>query len=498
MNDILTSILIWLPIAGGLVLLPLAGKRQLVEILAISIAAVTFIFSLLMWARFDHGTHAMQFVQNLVWVEAVGVRYHVGVDGIALPLILLTTLSTLLVTFLVPRAITPGNNASYLSAFLILGGLMTGVFAAADAILFYVFWEAMLIPMFLVIGIWGGTARIRAAIKFFLYTFLGSVFMLLALLYLGYLAGSYNISDFYSLELSTTAQIMIFIAFLLAFAVKIPMWPVHTWLPEAHVEAPVAGSVILAAIMLKMGGYGLLRFALPIAPEAAGTFAWPLIILSLIAIVYIGLVALIQPDMKKLIAYSSVAHMGFTTLGIFVIFPIAANGGSSSLQALQGSYFQMISHGFISGALFICVGVMYDRIHSRQIADYGGVVNSMPGFAAFVMLFAMANAGLPGTAGFVGEFLVIIASYQAGLHIALIAGLALILGAGYTLWMYSRVIFGEATRDSIKQLLDLSPREYLVLAIPAAAVLLFGIWPWPILHIVNPSLQNILQLTGAG
>ncbi len=463
--------------------------------MAIAIATITFILSLVMWGSFDSSSHSMQFVQNLPWVEAAGIRYHLGVDGIALPLILLTTLSTMLVTLLVPRLITPGNNATCLSAFLILEGLMVGVFAAADAILFYIFWEAMLIPMFLIIGVWGGPARVRAAIKFFLYTFLGSVFMLLALLYLGQQAGSYQIADFYNLALGGTAQTFIFIAFLAAFAVKIPMWPVHTWLPEAHVEAPIGGSVILAAIMLKMGGYGLLRFALPITPEASANFAWPMIILSLVAIVYIGFVALIQLDMKKLIAYSSVAHMGFTTLGLFVIFPIAANGGNSALQAMQGGYFQMISHGFISAALFICVGIMYDRIHSRQIADYGGVANSMPHFAAFAMLFAMANAGLPGTAGFVGEFLVIIASYQAGFHVALIAGLALILGAGYTLWMYSRVIFGEAVKDAIKSLQDLSAREYLVLAVPAAAVLLFGVWPYPVLDMATASLQHILHLT---
>lgn len=495
MTQLLASMLIWVPIIGGAALLALSGKRQLAEIMAIAIAAVSFILSVVMWLNFDAGTHAMQFVQKLPWVESLGVNYHIGVDGVALPLILLTTISTLLVTLLVPKLLTPGNNAACLSAFLILEGLMVGVFTALDAILFYVFWEAMLIPMFLIIGVWGGQARVRAAIKFFLYTFLGSVFMLLALIYLAQQAGSYDISDFYGLELGGAAQSLIFIAFILAFAVKIPMWPVHTWLPEAHVEAPVGGSVILAAIMLKMGGYGLLRFALPIAPEAAASFAWPLIILSLIAIVYIGLVALIQPDMKKLIAYSSVAHMGFTTLGIFVIFPITANGGSSALQAMQGGYFQMISHGFISAALFMCVGVMYDRIHSRQIADYGGVVNSMPIFAALTMLFAMANAGLPGTAGFVGEFLVIIAAYQAGFHVALIAGLALILGAGYTLWMYSRVIFGDVVKEQIRQLADLSPRECLALGVPAVAVLVFGIWPQPVLEMANASLHNVLRLT---
>lgn len=372
---------------------------------------------------------------------------------------------------------------------------MIGVFASVDAILFYFFLEAMLIPMFLIIGIWGGPRRVYATIKFFLYTFLGSVFMLIALLYLYSKSGSFNLLDLHQLPLSLEAQKLIFIAFFLAFAVKIPMWPVHTWLPDAHVEAPTAGSVILAAIMLKMGGYGFLRFSLPITPDASMALDGFMITLSLIAVVYIGFVALVQTDMKKLIAYSSISHMGFVTLGFFVGFAIFANTDSSSgaVIALEGGIMQMISHGFISGALFLCVGVLYDRVHSREISAYGGVANTMPKFAALMMLFAMANSGLPGTSGFVGEFLVILGSYQANFWIAFLAAITLILGAAYTLWMYKRVIFGEIANDNVAELKDINSRETFILVIFAIVVLLFGIWPAPIFDMMHPSVENLFQ-----
>jgi len=372
---------------------------------------------------------------------------------------------------------------------------MNGVFASLDAALFYVFWEAMLIPMFIVIGIWGGPRRVYATIKFFLYTFFGSVFMLVALLYLYFQAGSFAILDFHALPIPLTAQIVIFIAFLLAFAVKVPMWPVHTWLPDAHVEAPTGGSVILAAIMLKLGAYGFLRFSLPITPDASQTLDWLMIMLSLIAVVYIGFVALVQQDMKKLIAYSSISHMGFVTLGFFLAWSIAENTGGfeGAAMGISGGIVQMISHGFVSGAMFLCVGVLYDRLHSREIKDYGGVVNTMPVFAAFIVLFAMANAGLPGTSGFVGEFLVILSAFKANFWYAFAAGLTLILGAAYTLWMIKRVVFGNVVNDGVASLQDINAREFLVLAVLAALVLLFGLWPAPLLEVMGPSVENLLQ-----
>jgi len=385
--------------------------------------------------------------------------------------------------------------SQYLAAFLIMEGLMNGVFSSVDAMLFYVFWEAMLIPMFLIIGIWGGPRRVYATIKFFLYTFLGSVFMLVAFLYLYSQSGTFNILELQNLPLEAGVQKLIFIAFLLAFAVKIPMWPVHTWLPDAHVEAPTGGSVILAAIMLKLGGYGFLRFSLPITPDASLYFDTAMIVLSLIAIVYIGFVALVQQDMKKLIAYSSISHMGFVTLGFFIGFSIYAATGSTegAVFGLEGAMIQMISHGFISGALFLCVGVMYDRVHSREIKDYGGVVNTMPHFAAFMMLFAMANAGLPGTSGFVGEFVVIVSAYQANFWIAFLAALTLILGAAYTLWMYKRVIFGEVTNDNVKHLKDINSRETFILSMLVIVVLVFGIYPAPLFDAMHPTLEHLFE-----
>jgi NADH-quinone oxidoreductase subunit M len=489
------SLLIWTPVLGGIWVL-FVGDRQeeTVKFFSLVVSIVIFILSAYAYSRFDTSTPLMQFVEFREWIPAFNINYHLGVDGIAFPLILLTTFTTVLI-ILSAWEVIEDRISQFMAAFLILEGLMIGVFAAMDAILFYFFWEAMLIPMFLIIGVWGGPRRVYATIKFFLYTFLGSVFMLVALLYLYSQAGSFNILDLHALSLSADAQKLIFIAFLLAFAVKIPMWPVHTWLPDAHVEAPTAGSVILAAIMLKMGGYGFLRFSLPIAPDASMVMDDLMITLSLIAIVYIGFVALVQTDMKKLIAYSSISHMGFVTLGFFVGFSVFTNSDSSSgaVMALQGGMMQMISHGFISGALFLCVGVLYDRMHSREISSYGGVANTMPKFAAFMMLFAMANAGLPGTSGFVGEFLVILGSYQASFWIAFLAALTLILGAAYTLWMYKRVIFGDVANEDVAELKDINSREMFFLSVLAIAVLLFGIWPAPLFEMMQPSIENLFQ-----
>ena len=489
------SLLIWAPILGGIWVL-YAGDRQeeTVKYLALGVSIITFILSAFLVFYFDTGTHKMQFIELAPWIEAFSINYHLGVDGIAVPLIILTTFTTVLIV-LAGWEVIENRISQYMASFLILEGLMNGVFAAQDAILFYVFWEAMLIPMFLIIGVWGGPQRVYATIKFFLYTFLGSVFMLVAFLYLYSQTDTFNILELHQFPLGDMAQKLIFIAFLLAFAVKIPMWPVHTWLPDAHVEAPTGGSVILAAIMLKMGGYGFLRFSLPITPDASLYFANFMIVLSLIAIVYIGFVALVQQDMKKLIAYSSISHMGFVTLGFFVGFSIyaATNSVSGGIMALEGAMMQMISHGFISGALFLCVGVMYDRVHSREIKDYGGVVNTMPHFAAFMMLFAMANSGLPGTSGFVGEFLVILASYQASFWIAFLAATILILGAAYTLWMYKRVIFGDVANDNVAELKDINSRETFILSVLAVAVLLFGVWPAPLFEIMHPTLTHLFE-----
>ena len=489
------SLLIWTPILGGIWVL-YAGDRQeqTVKVLSLGVSLLVFAISAVAWYQFDTSTYAMQFVELSRWIDTFNINYHLGVDGIALPLILLTTFTTVMVV-VAGWEVIEKRISQYMAAFLILEGLMNGVFAAMDAMLFYFFWEAMLIPMFLIIGVWGGPRRVYATIKFFLYTFLGSVFMLVALLFLYSRAGSFNIQDLQQLPLSLFAQKLIFVAFLLAFAVKVPMWPVHTWLPDAHVEAPTGGSVILAAIMLKMGGYGFLRFSLPIAPDASHAFDSFIIALSLIAIVYIGFVALVQQDMKKLIAYSSISHMGFTTLGFFVVFSIYANtgGADGAIMGLEGGMMQMISHGFISGALFLCVGVMYDRVHSRQIGDYGGVANTMPQFAAFMMLFAMANSGLPGTSGFVGEFLVILGSYQASFWIAFLAATIMILGAAYTLWMYKRVIFGDVANERVAELTDISPREKFFLAALALAVLFLGIWPAPLFDVMHPTFEHLFN-----
>jgi NADH-quinone oxidoreductase subunit M len=490
----LLSILIWLPILGGLAALAVGDREPWGgRSVALIVSVLTFLLSIPLYTWFDTATADMQFVELSPWIAAFNANYHLGVDGISMPLILLTTFTTPLVV-LAGWEVIKYKTAQYMAAFLIMEGLMIGVFAALDAVLFYVFWEAMLVPMFLIIGIWGGPRRVYATIKFFLYTFLGSVFMLVALIYMYYQSGSFGILDFHGLKLGLTEQILIFLAFLLAFAVKVPMWPVHTWLPDAHVEAPTGGSVILAAIMLKIGGYGFLRFSLPITPDASHELDWLVIALSLIAIVYIGFVAIVQEDMKKLIAYSSIAHMGFATLGFFIIFAMLnrADGAQGAILGMEGGMVQMISHGFISAALFLCVGVLYDRVHSREIAAYGGVVNTMPVFASFMVLFALANCGLPGTSGFVGELMVILASFKANVWYAFLAATTLILAAAFSLWLVKRVIFGEVANENVAKLEDLNRREFVILGTLAAVVLLFGIWPAPIVDVMHATLENLL------
>ncbi|MGB4948323.1 MAG: NADH-quinone oxidoreductase subunit M [Candidatus Competibacter denitrificans] len=491
----LLSLVIWFPILGGIAVLFVGDDSpSRVKSLALTVAILAFLISVPLYSAFDHTTAAMQFQEFVPWIPAFNANYHVGVDGFSMPLILLTSFMTVVVV-IAGWEVIQYRIAQYMAAFLIMEGLMIGVFAALDALLFYVFFEAMLIPMFLIIGIWGGPRRVYATLKFFLYTFLGSVFMLIALIYMYNQANSFEILDFHKLPLTMTEQIWIFFAFLLGFSVKVPMWPVHTWLPDAHVEAPTGGSVILAAITLKIGGYGFLRFTLPITPDASAMLDWLIITLSLIAVIYIGLVALIQQDMKKLIAYSSIAHMGFVTLGFFIVFGLYRHTGNlnGAAMGVEGGMVQMISHGFISGALFLCVGVLYDRVHSRQIKDYGGVVNTMPVFAAFMVLFGMANAGLPGTSGFVGEFMVIMSTFKAGFWLAFLASFTLILGAAYTLWLIKRVIFGEIGNSHVAELKDMNCRETIMLSLLAAAVLLLGVWPDPLASVMHASVDNLLQ-----
>lgn len=492
----LLSVLIWFPVLGGMLLLLIgddgdvkSAKAGMMRMTALVVTVATFILSTALYAGFDNAALNMQFVERIAWVDAINAFYYLGVDGISAPLILLTTFVTPLVV-ISSWDVIKTRPAQYFAAFLILEGLMIGVFSALDGLLFYVFWEAMLVPMFLIIGVWGGARRVYATIKFFLYTFLGSVLMLVAFIYLYGKTGGFDLFGFMNVSLSLTAQKLIFIAFLAAFAVKVPMWPVHTWLPDAHVEAPTGGSVILAAIMLKMGGYGFVRLSLPIVPDGSAYFADLVIVLSLIAVVYIGFVALMQKDMKKLIAYSSIAHMGFVTLGFFLVWSISSETGAG--LGMTGGMVQMISHGLISGAMFLCVGVLYDRVHSRQIGDYGGVANTMPVFAAFMVLFSMANAGLPGTSGFVGEFMVIIASFKANFWYAFLAATTLILGAAYTLWMVKRVLYGEVANDKVAELKDLNSREFLVLSILAISVLLVGLWPAPLVDMMNASIEQLL------
>jgi NADH-quinone oxidoreductase subunit M len=491
----LLSTLVWLPIGGGLLTLLIGDSRaQVARWFALLVSLATLLLCVPLYQGFDHSTAAFQFIERLPWIRQLHAEYYLGVDGISLPLIVLTAFMTVPV-LIAAWTVIEKRPAQYFAAFLILEGLMIGVFCAMDSLLFYFFWEAMLIPMFLIIGIWGGPRRVYATLKFFLYTFLGSVLMLVALIYLYLKAGEYSIAGFQSLPLTLVEQRWIFLAFLVAFAVKVPMWPVHTWLPDAHVEAPTGGSVILAAIMLKMGGYGLLRFSLPMTPDASRELDWLVIALSLIAVVYIGFVALAQTDMKKLIAYSSIAHMGFVTLGAFLAFDIMASTGSTSgaVNGLDGAMVQMISHGLISGALFLCIGVMYDRLHSREISAYGGVINVMPKFAAFMVLFGLANSGLPGTSGFVGEFLVILASFKANFWYAFLAATTLILGAAYTLWLVKRVIFGPVANEQVAKMSDLNGREFLVLGVLAAAVLLVGIWPAPLVQTMEATVRHLLE-----
>ncbi|MBL4659459.1 MAG: NADH-quinone oxidoreductase subunit M [Alcanivoracaceae bacterium] len=493
MNDLsLLSLLIWVPIVAAFGILALGPQRAgMAKMFALITAVITLLLSIPLWQNFDSGTAAMQFVENIAWIPALNINYHLGVDGIAMPLVALTTFITVLTVLSAWKSITK-NVHQFMAAFLMLEAMMIGVFCAQDAMLFYVFFEAMLIPMFLIIGIWGGPNRVYATIKFFIYTFFGSVFMLIALIYLYMKGGSFAIADMAQLSLSMIEQTWIFFAFLLAFAVKIPMFPVHTWLPDAHVEAPTAGSVVLAAIMLKIGGYGFIRFSLPITPDASGELAGFIIALSLIAIVYIGLIAMVQKDMKKLIAYSSISHMGFVTLGIFIAFALVAKNADSNM-ALEGAMVQMVSHGFISAALFLCVGVLYDRMHTRMIRDYGGVINTMPLFGAFFVFFAMSNAGLPGTSGFVGEFMIILSSFQANFWFAFLAALTLIFGAAYSLWMVKRVIFGEVKSEAVSQLTDITKRESFILAVLAIAVLFLGIYPEPLIDVMRVSVEHLIE-----
>ena len=482
MQDHLLSALIWLPIVAGLITLGVGDRRaELARKLALGFALTILLLSGALYVGFDTNSAAMQFTENFEWIAAFNIRYSLGVDGISMPLILLTTLLSVIVVIAGGRSITD-RVAQYMAAFLLMEGLMIGVFAALDAVLFYLFWEAMLIPMFLIIGVWGGENRIYASIKFFLYTLLGSLLMLVALLYLYHVAGNFDILAYHALPLALSAQLPLFCAFFAAFAVKVPMFPVHTWLPDAHVEAPTGGSVILAAVMLKMGGYGFVRFNLPITPDASKHLAGVIIALSLIAIIYIALVALAQRDMKKLIAYSSISHMGFVTLGFFMF----------NAHGIEGAMVQMISHGFISGALFLCVGVLYDRMHSRELSTYGGVAAPMPLFAAFIVVFAFANVGLPGTSGFVGEFLVILGAFQIEPWVAALAATTLIFGAAYTLWMIKCVVYGKVASDKIAALDDLTVRETLCLAALAAPIMLLGIWPNPLLEIMHASVENLV------
>ncbi|MFN5512990.1 MAG: NADH-quinone oxidoreductase subunit M [Burkholderiales bacterium] len=475
---------IWLPIVAGLVLLAIGSDRnaRLVRWLALAAAVAGFLVTVPLYTGFNPHSAAMQFQELAPWVERFSINYHLGVDGISVWFVLLTAFITVVVV-VAGWEVIEERVAGYMASFLILSGLMIGVFTAVDGLLFYVFFEATLIPMYLIIGIWGGPNRVYAAFKFFLYTLLGSLLTLVAIIYLYFKSGSFSILEWHMVPLSMNEQLAIFTAFLLAFAVKVPMWPVHTWLPDAHVEAPTGGSVVLAAIMLKLGAYGFLRLSLPILPDASHELSTEMIVVSLIAVVYIGLVALVQTDMKKLVAYSSIAHMGFVTLGFFMF----------NTLGVQGGIVQMISHGFISGAMFLCIGVLYDRMHSRRIADYGGVVNTMPRFAALFMLFAMANSGLPATSGFVGEFMVVLGAVKYNFWVALLAGTTLIFGAAYSLWMYKRVIFGEVANPEVAALKDVNAREFWMLMVLAAAVLVMGIWPAPVTDVTEASVRALLE-----
>ena len=481
----LLSRAIWTPIVCGVLLLAFGRDEhlRLVRWFALTGALLSFVLTLPLYAQFDNASASMQFVENLPWISRFNVNYHLGIDGISLWFVLLTAFITVVVVIAGWEVITERVN-QYMGAFLVLSGLLIGVFCALDGMLFYVFFEATLIPMYLIIGVWGGPNKIYAAFKFFLYTLLGSLLMLVALIYL-YIAseGSFDLATWQQLPLAATPQTFLFFAFFAAFAVKVPMWPVHTWLPDVHVEAPTGGSAVLAAIMLKLGAYGFLRFSLPIAPDAAHEWAWLMLTLSLIAVVYVGLVAIVQQDMKKLVAYSSVAHMGFVTLGFFIF----------SELGVSGAIVQMLAHGFVSAAMFLCIGVLYDRVHSREIASYGGVVNRMPKFAAFAVFFAMANCGLPGTAGFVGEWMVILAVVKFNFWLGLLSASALIFGAAYTLWMVKRVYLGPVTNQAVQDLQDINAREFLMLGLLAAAVLWMGVYPKPFTDVMHVSVTQLLE-----
>jgi NADH-quinone oxidoreductase subunit M len=481
----LLSLAIWTPIFFGAVLLAFGNDRhaKVVRWVALLGALVSLLVTIPVYTNFEVGFAGMQLLEKSVWVPAFNIHYHLGVDGISLWLVLLTAFITLVVVIAGWEVITERVN-QYMGAFLILSGLMIGVFTSLDAMLFYVFFEATLIPMYLIIGIWGGPNKIYAAFKFFLYTLLGSLLMLVALVYLYIESGkSFDLATWHQLPLGSTEQTLLFFAFFAAFAVKVPMWPVHTWLPDVHVEAPTGGSAVLAAIMLKLGAYGFLRFSMPIAPDASHEWAWLMITLSLVAVIYVGLVAMVQQDMKKLVAYSSVAHMGFVSLGFFLFNELG----------VTGAIVQMIAHGFVSAAMFLCIGVLYDRMHSREIADYGGVVNTMPRFAAFALLFTMANSGLPGTAGFVGEWMVILGAVKVNFWIGLLAASALIFGAAYSLWMFKRVYLGEPGNDHVKELKDINGREFLVMGLLAAMVLFMGVYPKPFTDAIDPSVTQLLS-----
>jgi NADH-quinone oxidoreductase subunit M len=485
----LLSLSVWIPIVAGLVVLG-AGRKEgnadgaaAARWIALAGAVLGFLVTIPLYTGFALDNAGFQFQEKLAWIQRFNIHYHLGVDGISVLFVLLNSFVTILIV-IAGWSVIETRVGQYYGAFLIMSGLLNGVFAALDALLFYIFFEATLIPMFIIIGIWGGPNRVYAAVKFFLYTLFGSLLMLVAMLYLyNKSGGSFSITDWHKLPLALGVQVLLFFGFLFAFAVKVPMWPVHTWLPDAHTEAPTGGSVVLAAILLKLGAYGFVRFTLPILPDASKELAWLMIALSLVAIAYIGLVTLVQTDMKRLIAYSSISHMGFVTLGFFII----------NAYGIEGALVQMISHGFVSAAMFLCVGVLYDRMHTRMIGDYGGVVNRMPKFAAFAMLFAMANAGLPATSGFVGEFMVIMGAMQANFWLAFVAATTLILGAAYTLWMYKRVMFGEVANDNVKSLNDINSREFAVLALLAAAVLFMGIYPLPFTEVMHASVNELLK-----